>query len=94
MDMAAFRRLAEYWTVEIAQRLYDATEEVRAGFAERFDLIATVHPDKTGRGYHVDLSANIPLEKEGTAYDMVFSPSGRGQGDGLINNLVLTTQVK
>ena len=78
MDKATFSKLAEYWTLEIADNLHDATDEVRARFAERFDLIATVRPDKTGRGYHVDLSANIPLEKDGIAYDMVFSPSGGG----------------
>ena len=85
MDMATFRKLAEYWTVEIAHNLYDAPDEMKAVFAERFDLIATMRPDKTGRGYHVDLSANIPLEKDGAAYDMVFSPSGRGLGGWVIN---------
>lgn len=81
MDKAAFRRLAEYWTLDITGGLYDAPDEKKAEFAERFDLFATIRPDKTGRGYHVDLAANIPLEKDGAAYNMVFSPSGKGQGD-------------
>ena len=44
-----------------------------------FDLYATVRPDGSQNGYHVDLSANIPLEMEGDkpgAYDMVFGSSG------------------
>ena len=43
-----------------------------------FDLYATVRPDGSQNGYHVDLSANIPLEMEGDkpgAYDMVFGSS-------------------
>ena len=80
-DMAAFKKLAEYWTWEIASELDDAPDDVRARFAELFDLYATVRPESSGNGYHFDLLANIPLEMEGNkpgAYDMVFSPSRRG----------------
>jgi len=87
-DMATFKKLAEYWTGEIASELDDAPDDVRARFAELFDLYATIRPDSSLDGYHFDLSANIPLEMEGdkpSAYDMVFSPSGRGtKGDGVI----------
>ena len=80
-DWATFKKLAEYWGGEIADELYDAPDDVRARFAELFDLYATVHPDSCQDGYHVDLSANIPLEMEGdkpSAYDMVFSSSRGG----------------
>jgi hypothetical protein len=30
-----------------------------------FDLHATIHPDGSLNGYHVDLTANIPFEMEG-----------------------------
>ena len=81
--MATFRKLAYYWSGDIAHELWDATDEVKARFAELFDLQATIHPDGSLNGYHIDLSANIPLEMEGDkpgAYDIVFSPSGRGSG--------------
>jgi len=79
-DMATFKKLAEYWTWEITSELDDAPDDVRARFAELFDLYATIRPDSSRGGYHFDLVANIPLEMEGDkpgAYDMVFSPSGR-----------------
>jgi hypothetical protein len=83
-DRAAFRKLAEYWGGAIAYELDHAPDDVRARFADLFDLYVTIHPDSSGNGYHVDLSANIPLEMEGDkpgAYDMVFSPSrGRFRG--------------
>jgi len=80
-DMATFKKLAEYWTGEIAGKLNDAPDDVKARFAEMFDLYATIRPDTSLDGYHFDLSANIPLEMEGDkpgAYDMVFSPSRGG----------------
>jgi len=80
-DRATFKKLAEYWTGEIAYSLEDAPDDVRARFAELFDLYATIHPDNSRDGYHFDLLANIPLEMEGNkpgAYDMVFSPSRGG----------------
>ena len=80
-DMSTFKKLAEHWTCEIASKLYNAPDNVRARFAELFDLYATICPDSTRDGYHFDLSANIPLEMEGDkpgAYDMVFSPSRGG----------------
>jgi len=80
-DMATFKKLAEYWTWEIARGLYNAPDDVRARFAELFELYATIRPDESLDGYHFDLTANIPLEMEGDkpgAYDMVFSPSRGG----------------
>jgi hypothetical protein len=80
MDMATFKKLAEFWPDEIMINLRHATDDVRAKFAETFDLYATVRPDGTKDDYHVDLSANIPLEMEGDkpgAYDMVFGSSGK-----------------
>jgi hypothetical protein len=79
-DMATFKNLAEYWTGAIACELCDTPDDVKARFAELFDLHVTIHPDSSKNGYHFDLTANIPLEMEGEkpgAYDMVFSPSGR-----------------
>jgi hypothetical protein len=73
--------MAEYWTGEIASKLNDASDDVKARFVEMFDLYATIRPDTSLDGYHFDLSANIPLEMEGDkpgAYDMVFSPSRGG----------------
>ncbi len=80
-DMATFKKLAEFWSGDIAYEMRNATDEVKAKFAELFDLHAIIHPDGSLNGYHVDLSANIPLEMEGDspgAYDMVFSPSRGG----------------
>jgi hypothetical protein len=81
-DMATFRKLAEYWSSDIFGELDTAPDDVKARFAELFDLYATIRPDSSREGYHFDLSANIPLEMEGDkpgAYDMVFSPSRGGQ---------------
>ncbi|MFC2016184.1 hypothetical protein ACFLUF_00530 [Chloroflexota bacterium] len=79
--MATFKKLAEYWSGDIAHELWDASDEMKAKFAELFDLHATIHPDGSINGYHCDLAANIPLEMEGHdpgAYDMVFTPSRGG----------------
>jgi hypothetical protein len=78
MDMATFKKLAEYWPSEIASNLGKAPDDVKAKFAEMFDLHTTIRPDGSKNGYHVDLMANIPLEMEGDkpgAYDMVFRSS-------------------
>jgi DNA invertase Pin-like site-specific DNA recombinase len=82
-DVATFKKLAEFWTIEVISELSDAPDDVKARFAELFDLYATIRPDSSRDGYHCDLTANIPLEMEGdkpSGYDMVFSPSGRGPG--------------
>ncbi|MFC1933666.1 recombinase family protein [Chloroflexota bacterium] len=79
MDMATFKKLAEFWPAEIISNLAKATDDVRARFAEMFDLHAIIRPDGPPDDYHVDLTANIPLEMEGDkpgAYDMVFRSSG------------------
>ncbi|MFC1977775.1 recombinase family protein [Chloroflexota bacterium] len=79
MDMATFKKLAEFWPAEIISNLAKATDDVMARFAEMFDLHAIIRPDGRPDGYHVDLTANIPLEMEGDkpgAYDMVFRSSG------------------
>ena len=80
MDMATFKQLAEIWSVDIAYNLANAPDDVRTKFAETFDLHATIHPDGSQNGYHVDLTANISLEMDGnklSAYDMVFRSSER-----------------
>jgi hypothetical protein len=79
IDMATFKKMAEFWPGEIVNNLYDAEDDVKTKFAELFDLHATILPDGSRNGYHVDLTANIPLEMEGNkpgAYDMVFRSSG------------------
>jgi DNA invertase Pin-like site-specific DNA recombinase len=79
MDMADFNKVAEFWQNMIATNLTDVPDEVKAKFVEMFDLHATILPDGSKNGYHVDLTANIPLETEGYkpgAYDMVFRSSG------------------
>ncbi len=81
LDMATFKKLAEYWSGEIIHELWNATDEVKSKFAELFDLHATIHPDGSLNDYHCNLTANIPLEMEGHdpgAYDMVFTPSRGG----------------
>jgi len=47
----------------IASNLTDVPDDVRAKLAEMFDLHATIRPDGSENGYHVDLTANIPLEQ-------------------------------
>ena len=79
--MATFKKLAEFWTIDIIDELRDAPDDVKARFADLFDLYATIRPDSSRDGYHCDLTDNIPLEMEGekpSGYDMVFSTSGRG----------------
>jgi hypothetical protein len=79
MDMADFDEMAEFWQNMIASNLTDVPDDVRAKLAEMFDLHATIRPDGSENGYHVDLTANIPLETDGYkpgAYDMVFRSSG------------------
>jgi hypothetical protein len=86
LTLGFFKKLAEYRAGVIAGELYDAQNDVRARFAELFDLHITIFPDSSENGYHFNLTANIPLEMEGDkpgAYDMVFSPSGRTLNDGL-----------
>jgi len=81
-DRATFKKVAEYWSGAIAYELDHAPEDVRARFAELFDLYVTIIPDSSREGYHFNLSANIPLEMEGDkpgAYDMVFTPSRGGR---------------
>ena len=78
MDMATFKKLAEFWPGEIIGNLANATDDIRTRFAETFDLHAIIRPDGHPDGYHIDLTANIPLEMEGNkpgAYDMVFRSS-------------------
>jgi len=80
-DRATFEGLAAYWRGDIVGELDIATDELRAKFAELFDLYVTIHPEKSSEGYRCDITANIPLEMEGntvSAYDMVFNPSRGG----------------
>ena len=80
-DKATFEKLAAYWRGDIVGELDIASDELRANFAELFDLYVTVHPKESSEGYYFDITANIPLEMEGntvSAYDMVFNPSRGG----------------
>jgi len=80
-DRATFERMAAYWRGDIVGELDHASDELRAHFAELFDLYVTIHPNKSSKGYSFDITANIPLEMEGnsiSAYDMVFTPSRGG----------------
>ena len=81
-DKATFEKLAEYWRVSLVCEFDHVSDEIRAKFAEFFDLYVTVHPMESSKGYGFDMTLNIPLEMEGytaSAYDMVFSPSRGGQ---------------
>jgi hypothetical protein len=76
--------------------LYNAPDDVKARFAEVFDLHATMRPDGSRNGCHVDLTANIPLEMEDDrpdAYEMVFSPSGCLHDCGSIPFFVKITEI-
>ncbi len=76
-DRATFEKLAAYWRGAIVGELDAASDELRAKFAELFDLYITIHPEKSSEDYRFGITANIPLEMEGnaiSAYDMVFNP--------------------
>jgi DNA invertase Pin-like site-specific DNA recombinase len=80
-DKATFEKLAAFWRGDIVGELDHASDELRAKFAELFDLYITIHPEKSSKGYYFNLTANIPLEMEDNtvnAYDMVFTPSRGG----------------
>ncbi len=51
-DRATFKKLAEYWRVGVVCELDTASDELRAKFAELFELYVTVHPNKFSGGYH------------------------------------------
>ena len=53
-SVAAFRKLAEYWTFEIADELYNAPDDVKARFAEVFELNVTLHTDKSQDDNHLE----------------------------------------
>ncbi len=77
-DKATFERLANYWRGDLVGELDHAPDELRAKFAEFFDLYITVHPKESSKDYSFDITANIPLDIDDntvTAYDMVFTPS-------------------
>ena len=66
-----------------------APDEIRAKFAETFDLYVTMHPKESSGSNHFDITTNIPFEMEGdavSAYDMVFSPSRGTQGEGCLTS--------
>ena len=80
-DKATFERLANYWRGDSVGELDHASDELRAKFAEFFDLYITVHPKESSKGYSFDITANIPLDMDDNtvnAYDMVFTPSRGG----------------
>ena len=64
-DSATFEKLAAYWRGDIVGELDAASDELRAKFAELFDLYVTVHPGNSWKGYRFDITANTPLEMEG-----------------------------
>ncbi|MBI4188348.1 MAG: hypothetical protein HY529_03975, partial [Chloroflexi bacterium] len=43
-DMATFKKLAEYWSGDIAHELWDATDEMKTKFAELFDRMLPYVP--------------------------------------------------
>jgi len=72
-----FEQLADYWRGSLVCELDNVSDEIRAKFAEFFDLYVTVHPEKFSKGYDFNMTLNVPLEMDGytaNAYDMVFSP--------------------
>ena len=80
-DRATFERLADYWRGSLVCELDNVSDEIRAKFAEFFDLYVTVHPEKFSKGYDFNMTLNVPLEMDGytaNAYDMVFSPPRGG----------------
>jgi len=80
-DRATFDKLANYWRGDLVGELDNASDELRAKFAEFFDLYITVQSKEASKGYSFDITANIPLEMEDNtvnAYDMVFTPSRGG----------------
>ncbi len=80
-DRATFEKLAEYWRAGLVGELDHASDELKAKFAEFFDLYVTVKPMESSKGYGFSITANIPLEMDGNAvnaYDMVFSPPRGG----------------
>ncbi len=81
-DRATFDKMASYWRSGLVSELDYASDEVKAKFAEFFDLYITVYPKESSQGYYFSISANIPLGLDTTvnAYDMVFSPLGRLRG--------------
>ncbi|MFC1943525.1 hypothetical protein ACFLWO_02975 [Chloroflexota bacterium] len=61
--------------------LDNASDELRAKFAEFLDLYITVHPKESSKGYYFNIMTNIPLEMEDNtvnAYGMVFNPPRGG----------------
>ncbi len=80
-DKATFEKLVDFWRGDLVGELDHASDELRAKFAEFFDLYITVYPNESSKGYYFNIMANIPLEMEGdavNAYDMVFTPSRGG----------------
>jgi len=89
-DRATFEQLADYWRGSLVCELDNVSDEIRAKFAEFFDLYVTVHPEKFSKGYDFNMTLNVPLEMDGytaNAYDMVFSPPERGTKGGEVNKL-------
>ena len=80
-DKETFEKMAAFWRRDILGELDHNSDELRANFAELFDLHVTVHSKKPLKDYSYDITVNIPLEMEGntvSAYDMVFNPSRGG----------------
>ena len=81
-DKATFDKLADYWREDLVGELDYVSDELKAKFAEFFDLYVTgFHPNESSKGYSFDIMANIPLDMDDNvvnAYDMVFTPPRGG----------------
>ncbi len=73
-DKATFEKLAEYWRIALICEFDHVSDEIKAKFAEFFDLYVTVRPMESSNGYGFNMTLNVPLEMEGytpNAYDML-----------------------
>ena len=74
-------RQTEDIAAEVCSIFEVTLEQARADAEEFCQQLIRAGLLKSRDGYHINLSANIPLEMEGDkpgAYDMVFSPSRGG----------------
>ena len=82
-DRATFKAYAQYSAYDFRDELWHAPDNVKARFAELFDLHVTVRPGHGASEFCFDLSSNLPVDTLGnkpSAYDMAFSSSRGGRG--------------
>jgi len=70
--------LEEWWPAIVAAHCQDADDEVKAKFADVFDLTVTIFPGDSPQSYRLQLTANIPLDVQGIeesadSLEMVFA---------------------